>query len=84
MASAAAAAELLAGDRMQLDTRVCELLVGRLVALVTDDLAGCQRDDVIAVVPLVTLGLELITTGGHDFQVGDPKLITHLVEERPL
>ncbi len=44
--------------------------VRRLVALVGDDHTGCERDDVVAVVPLVALGLELVAAGGDDRQVG--------------
>ena len=60
MAAAAAPAELLAGDREHLDAGLGELRVGRLVALVRDDDARLERDDVVAVVPLVALGLELV------------------------
>ena len=48
------------------------------------DLARAQRDDVVAVVPLVALSLELVTAGGYDLEVGDPELVADLVEERAL
>src|SRR6185312_13233401 len=53
VAAAATAAKLLARDRVHLDAGLGELRVGRLVALVGDDGPGPQRDDVVAVVPLV-------------------------------
>ena len=82
MAAAAAAAELLAGDRQDLDARLGELGVGGLVALVGDDGPGRQRDDVVPVVPLVSLGLELVTAGGDERQVGEPERVLDLVDER--
>ena len=84
MAAAASASELGAGDREHLDPGLGELGVGRLVALVGDDDAGRERDDVVAVVPLVALGLELVAAGGDDGQVGDPEGVLDLVEERPV
>ena len=60
VAAAAAAAELLPGDGEHLDAGLGELRVRRLVALVRDDDAGLERDDVVAVVPLVALRLELV------------------------
>ena len=60
VAAAASAAELLAGDREDLDAGLRELRVRRLVALVGDDDAGLERDDVVAVVPLRALRLELV------------------------
>ena len=80
----AAAAELLPGDRVKLDSRACQLCVGGLVALVADDLPGAQRDDVVAIVPLVALGFELVSAGGDDLEIGDAQLAAHLVEEGPL
>ena len=64
MAAAAATPELLAGDRQHLDAGLRELRVRRLVALVGDDDTRLERDDVVAVVPLVALGLELVAGGG--------------------
>src|SRR6478672_5000437 len=84
MAAAAAAAELEPGDRVHLDSGLAELEVGRLVALVGDDDPGRQGDDVVAVVPLVALGLELVAAGRHDGEVRQAQLPPDLVEERAL
>src|SRR5215467_1310921 len=84
MAAAAAAAELLAGDRVDLDSGLRQLLVRRLVALVGDDHAGRERDDVVAVVPLVALGLELVPAGRHELQLAQPERVLHLLDEGPL
>src|SRR4051794_36823596 len=69
VAATTAATELLAGDRVDLDPGLGELLVGGLVALVGDDHAGRERDDVVAVVPLVALGLELVAARGDDLEL---------------
>ena len=45
---------------------------------------GSERDDVVAVVPLVALGLELVAAGRDELQVRDPERVPHLVEERAL
>src|SRR5215207_11373874 len=84
VASTAAAAELLAGDGKHLDPRLRELGVGGLVALVADHDAGLHGDDVVAVVPLVALGLELVAAGRHDGEALDPERVLDLVEERSL
>src|SRR3954452_13995205 len=81
MASAAPLAELLAGDRVHLDAGLLELEVRRLVALVGDDDAGREGDDVVAVVPLVALGLELVAAGRDELQVGEPECALDLVDE---
>src|SRR4051812_34757924 len=78
------AAELLARDGEHLDACLQELGVGGLVALVADDDPRLERDDVVAVVPLVPLGLELVATGGDELEVGDPEGVAYLVEERAL
>src|SRR5690349_6502596 len=84
VASAAAATELLPGDRVDLDAGFLELEVGGLVALVGDDHARGQRDDVVAVVPLVALGLELVAAGRDDGQALESQVGLDLVEERAL
>ena len=84
MAAAAPAAELLAGDREHLDAGLGELGVGGLVALVGDDRPRRQRDDVVAVVPLVALGLELVAAGRDQRQVRQPERVLELVDERAL
>src|SRR4029077_12456946 len=84
VAAAASATELLPGDGEHLDARLGELRVGRFVPLVPNDDAGLDRDDVVAVVPLVSLGLELVAAGRDDLHVGDPERVPHLVEEGAL
>src|SRR5207253_283703 len=84
VAAAASATELLARDRADLDPGLGELRVRGLVALVRDDDAGRERDDVVAVVPLVALGLELVAAGRDDAQLLDAERVRDLVEERPL
>src|SRR6516225_2638016 len=84
VASAASAAELLACDRVHLDTGARELGVGRLVPLVGDDRPGGKGDDVVAVVPLVPLCLELVAARGDDVELLEPELLLHHVDERPL
>src|SRR4051812_29994426 len=81
VAAAAAAAELVAGDGAHLDAGLLHLPDCRLVALVADDDAGGERDHVVAVVPLLALGLELVATGGDDLQAGDPELFAEDVEK---
>ena len=63
MRAAAAAAELEALDRDDLDARLAQRGVGAGVALVGDDDAGLEGDDVVAVVPLLALGLEVVAAG---------------------
>jgi hypothetical protein len=48
---------------VDLDAGLLQLEIGGLVALVGDDDARAERDDVIAVVPLVALRLELVAAG---------------------
>jgi hypothetical protein len=61
--AAAAAAELGAGDRDDLDPLAAQAGVGVDVALVADDHAGRDREDVVAVVPLLALGLVDVAAG---------------------
>src|SRR5215831_3677228 len=84
VAAAAAAAQLRAGDRAHLDPGLREPQVGRLVALVRDDHAGRERDDVVAVVPLRTLGLELVARRLHDPELLQAERVLHFLEERAL
>ena len=58
MSAAAAPAEFGAADRDDLDPGLSQKRVGVDVAVVGDDHAGLERDDVVAVVPLLALGLE--------------------------
>jgi hypothetical protein len=82
---AASAAELLAYDDEHLDPGLGELShCGCLVALVGDDDAWLERDDVVAVVPLFPLRLELVAAGRDELQVGDPECALDLLEESAL
>ena len=72
---AAPAAELLAVDRDDLDAAVARAVVRVDVPLVGHDDAGRDREHVVAVVPLLTLGLEAIATG---LELADPRHV-----ERP-
>ena len=69
MAAAAAAAEFVTGDRDDLDAGLAQQGVGVGVALVGDDHAGLQSDHVVAVVPLLALGLVGIAAGVHAAQL---------------
>src|SRR3954469_12611134 len=82
VAAAAPLAELLPGDREHLDAGLRQLRVRRLVALVGDHDPRRERDDVVAVVPLVALGLELVAARGDELQVRDPERVLDLVDER--
>src|SRR5689334_24919462 len=55
VASAASASQLEACDRKHLDAGRGKRLVRPDVALISDDDAGLERDDVVAVVPLLAL-----------------------------
>jgi hypothetical protein len=64
----AAAPQLGAGDRDDLDARVPQASVGVDVALVGHDDAGRDREHVVAVVPLLALGLVAVAAGLEDPQ----------------
>ena len=70
VAATAALAELGAVDGQDLDAVLAHERVGVLVALVGDDDAGLERHDVVAVVPLLALGLPLVAAGADDPEVG--------------
>ena len=84
MAAAAPATELLAGDCENLDACLRQLRVGGLVALVGHDHARGERDDVVAVVPLVPFGFELVAAGRDDRERLEPESILNLFEEGAL
>ena len=69
--AAAALPELEAGDLHHLDTRLSHLGDGVGVPLVGDDHAGLERDDVVAVVPLLPLLLVLVATRLDDVELRD-------------
>ena len=58
--------------------------VGVLVALVGDDDAGLEGDDVVAVVPLLALGLPAVAAGADDAQLLEPERVRDGAEERVL
>ena len=60
MAAAAAAAEFGAAHGDDLDAGLAQQRVGVGVAVVGDDDAGLERDDVVAVVPLLALRLQAL------------------------
>ena len=84
MTAAPALAELEALDRHHLDAGPAHGVDRVGVALVGDDRAGLEGDDVVAVVPLRPLGLELVTGGRDGFQLLEPEGVFDLVEERAL
>jgi hypothetical protein len=57
---------------VHLDPGTGELRVGGFIALVGDDHAGREGDNVVAIVPLVPLGLELVAAGGDDGELSSP------------
>src|SRR3954452_14755238 len=79
--AAAALAELEPLDRDDLDAGLTHLGDRVGVALVGDDHTRLERDDVVAVVPLLALLLVGVTTGLHHLQLGDPHGVGHGGEE---
>src|SRR3974377_1583427 len=63
--SAATAPQLEALDGDDLDPRLAQGRVGARVALVGDDHAGLEGDDVVAIVPLLAFGLEAVPARLH-------------------
>src|SRR4051812_23210139 len=70
--AAAAPAELAGVDGDDLDAGLAQLGVRERVAVVADDDAGLQGDDVVAVVPLLALRAELVAAGRHHAEL-DPE-----------
>src|SRR6185312_9995398 len=66
VATAAALAELEARNGDHFDTGLAQGGIGAGVAFVGDDHAGLERDHVVAVVPLLPLGLEGVPAGLYD------------------
>src|SRR4249919_2192903 len=66
VAAAAALAELVSLDGDHLDAGLAQRGVGAGIAFVGHDHAGFERDHVIAVVPLLPLGLEGVSAGLDD------------------
>src|SRR5687767_3668314 len=79
--AAAAAAEFLAADGDDLDARLAEQRVGVGVAVVPDDHARLERNDVVAVVPLLALGVEGVAAGADDEKIVQPQRLLVDFEE---
>ena len=84
MAAAAAAAEFRAAHRDHLDPGLAQQRVGVRVAIVGHDHAGLERDDVVAVVPLLALGLPGVAAGLDDAQLLQAERLLDHVEEMSL
>src|SRR5690606_21552914 len=69
--TAAAAAELAARHGDDLDADLAQLGVRVGVALVAEDDARLDGEQVVAVVPLLALGLELVAPRRHDVELAD-------------
>ncbi len=69
MAAAAAATQLRAVEAEDLDAGLAHQRVRVLVALVGDDDTGLEGDDVVAVIPLLALGLPFVAAGSDDAQL---------------
>src|SRR4029079_7167721 len=81
VAAAAALADLGAVDRQDLDPGLAHQRVGELIALVGDDHAGLEGDDVVAVVPLLALGLPRVGAGLDDPQLLELERVLDRAEE---
>src|SRR3954452_6114865 len=79
--AAASLAELEAGDLHDVHARLAHLRDRVRVALVGDDNARLEGDDVVAVVPLLALLLVLVAAGLDDMQLLDAQRVGDGVEE---
>src|SRR5215831_14575470 len=82
VATATALAQLEPLDRDHLDAGLAQRGVGAGVALVGDDHAGLERDHVVAVVPLLALGLEVVPAGLDDPHLGHAQRLGHQLGQR--
>src|SRR4051794_25410317 len=84
VATAPSATELRAVEADDLDAVAAHQGVRVLVALVRDYDPGLQRDDVVAVVPLLALGLPGVAAGADDAQLLDLERVRDGAQERVL
>src|SRR5262249_59846110 len=73
--AAAAAAEFAATDRDHLDPLLPEEGVGVDVAVIGDDHPRLDGHDVVAVIPLLPLGLVVVAAGADDAQFVQPQSV---------
>ncbi len=78
----ATASELEAFDGDDFDAGLAQRGVGAGVALVGDDDAGLEGNDVVAVVPLLALGFELVAAGRDDPHLADAEGLGHGLDQR--
>ena len=81
MAAATTAPEFGTGNGDDLDPRSAQQGIGIDVAVVSDDDARLEGDHVVAVVPLLALGLIRVPAGGNDPQAIEPESILHYCEK---
>src|SRR5215469_18632654 len=82
--AAASPAELGSLDRDYLDAGLAQGGVGPGVALVADDHAGLEGHHVVAVVPLLALGLEGVSACFDHAHVGHAEGLAYLLGQRPM
>src|SRR5689334_9418062 len=82
VAATAALPDLGAVDREDLDPGLAHQRIRVLVALIGDDDAGFERHDVVAVVPLLALGLPRVAAGLDDAKLLDAQRVLDGAEER--
>src|SRR5262245_4309277 len=81
MPTAGPATELRSAHRDHLDASLSQQRVRVRVAVVADDDAWRQRDNVVAVVPLLTLRLPCVATGLDRAELLQPERLFHDIEE---
>lgn len=80
--AAASASQFIAGDRQHSDASFVVFLVGPDVALVAHHHAGAQREDVVGVVPLLTLGFKGVAASGNQAHLIDAERFLNGVNQR--
>ncbi|EGE57167.1 hypothetical protein RHECNPAF_470050 [Rhizobium etli CNPAF512] len=84
MAATTAAAEFGAANGDDLDPRLAQKRIRVGVAVVGDDDAGLERDDIVAIVPLFALGLVGIAAGFDGAQLRQVERLGDDIEHRPI